>query len=101
MNKPYLITILPMGSSFESPADMPILLSAQDAGLRLPSSCRNGTCRTCMCRVVSGSVRYDIEWPGLSTEEKNEGYILPCVAFATSDMQIDEPRAVVMQWPTP
>ncbi|HEY8025198.1 MAG TPA: 2Fe-2S iron-sulfur cluster-binding protein [Burkholderiaceae bacterium] len=87
------ITLLPNGAVFEAPFDLPILLAAQRAGLRLPSSCRNGTCRTCMCLVVSGTTRYDIEWPGLSVEEKREGYILPCVAYATSDLVIDEPRA--------
>jgi ferredoxin len=71
---------------------LPILLAAQQAGLRLPSSCRNGTCRTCLCRVVNGKVRYEIEWPGLSAEEKNQGFILPCVAYAMSDVVIDEPR---------
>jgi ferredoxin len=98
MSMPFSVTILAMDSRFESPADMPILLSAQDAGLRMPSSCRNGTCRTCMCRMISGSVRYDIEWPGLSAEEKKEGYILPCVAYATSDLLIDEPRTAAIQW---
>jgi hypothetical protein len=29
-------------------------------------------------------VAYSIEWPGLSAEEKAEGWILPCVALARS-----------------
>jgi ferredoxin len=63
-------------------------------GVRLPSSCRNGTCRTCMCRLLSGQVSYRIEWPGLSADEKNDGYILPCVAYPESDLVIDVPGAV-------
>ena len=31
-------------------------------------------------------MRYEIEWPGLSAEEKDEGYVLPCVAFPCSDV---------------
>ena len=57
-----------------------LLESAERAGIELLSSCRNGTCRTCMCRLVEGQVRYRIEWPGLSREEKAEGWVLPCVA---------------------
>lgn len=57
-----------------------LLESAERAGIELLSSCRNGTCRTCMCRLAEGQVRYRIEWPGLSLEEKMEGWILPCVA---------------------
>ena len=35
-------------------------------------SCRNGTCRTCLCRLDSGQIAYEIEWPGLTREEKAE-----------------------------
>ncbi|HJV51071.1 MAG TPA: 2Fe-2S iron-sulfur cluster-binding protein, partial [Noviherbaspirillum sp.] len=66
---------------------------ASRAGLRLPSSCRNGTCRACMCRMTSGQVRYRIAWPGLLPEEKAQGFILPCVAYAASDLVIDAPQA--------
>jgi len=38
-------------------------------------------------------VRYRIEWPGLSREEKAEGWILPCVAEAASDVVIEAPAA--------
>jgi ferredoxin len=61
-------------------ADQPLLRSLEQAGLDWPSSCRNGTCRACIGHALSGSVRYAIEWPGLSAEEKAEGCVLPCVA---------------------
>lgn len=66
-----------------------LLESAERAGIELLSSCRNGTCRTCMCRLVAGEVRYRIEWPGLSREEKAEGWVLPCVAEAVKDAAIE------------
>ena len=53
-----------------------------------PSSCRNGTCRTCLGQLRQGSVRYEIEWPGLSTEEMAEGCVLPCVAYPVSDVEL-------------
>jgi hypothetical protein len=31
-------------------------------------------------------VTYRIEWPGLSGEEKQDGYMLPCVAYPQSDL---------------
>jgi len=62
-----------------------LLESAERAGIELLSSCRNGTCRTCMCRLVAGEVHHRIEWPGLSREEKAEGWVLPCVAEAVAD----------------
>ena len=76
----------PEGLSFDVPASVPVLAAAELAGITLPSSCRNGTCRTCLCRLVQGRVVYRIEWPGLSAEEKREGYFLPCVAYAETDL---------------
>jgi ferredoxin len=89
----FSVTILPQGWQFDAMADQPLLLSAARNGITLPSSCRNGTCRTCISRVTSGRVHYKIAWPGLSTEEKREGHVLPCVAYPESDMTLEN-RAV-------
>lgn len=80
------------GPAFAAAGDMPLLQSAAAAGIELLSSCRNGTCRTCICRLVSGEVRYRIEWPGLLPEEKRDGWILPCVAYPASDVVMTRPR---------
>ncbi len=82
----FQIRVEPKGLSFETDGEATLLASALRAGVALRSSCRNGTCRTCICRVQSGTARHIIEWPGLSAEEKRDGYILPCVAVATSDL---------------
>jgi ferredoxin len=85
----FMVTVAPHGWQFEAPASRPLLLSAGRAGITLPSSCRNGTCRTCLCLMTAGQVHYRIEWPGLSADEKREGYILPCVAYPDSDITLD------------
>jgi len=81
------------GWTFSADSTTSVLLSAQLANIRLASSCRNGTCRTCICRLQAGSVRYEIAWPGLSLDEKREGFILPCVAIPTSDLVLDSVHA--------
>ncbi|HJV73038.1 MAG TPA: 2Fe-2S iron-sulfur cluster-binding protein [Noviherbaspirillum sp.] len=86
----------PAGLRFDAPASASLLASAKKAGIDLPASCRNGTCRTCICRLVSGRIRHSIEWPGLSAEEKREGFILPCVAHPESDVVIQVPAARVL-----
>jgi ferredoxin len=83
------VRIEPAGPAFGASQGRPLLLSAADAGLDMPSSCRNGTCRTCMRRLRSGRVAYRIEWPGLLAEEKAEGWILPCVAYPQSDLVME------------
>ena len=82
------VTLEGQGWSFDAAAPATVLEAAERAGVRLPSSCRNGTCRTCICLSTGGSVRYKIEWPGLSLDEKRDGYILPCVAVADGDLVI-------------
>ena len=87
----YTVRIDGTAINFSAPADMPLLQAAErvDTGdLKLGSSCRNGTCRTCMCRLLEGEVTYRIEWPGLSLEEKRDGFMLPCVAYPVTDVVI-------------
>ncbi|MBC7501961.1 MAG: 2Fe-2S iron-sulfur cluster binding domain-containing protein [Herminiimonas sp.] len=87
------VTISPQGWTFDASAGQSLLEAAASADYMLPSSCRNGTCRTCMCRLVSGVIRYRIDWPGLSVDEKRAGFILPCVAFAESALVIHSPAS--------
>ncbi len=87
------IRIEPAGFAFEAQPDQTLMDAALVAGVSLPRSCRNGTCRACLCQLVSGSIRYRIEWPGLSADEKSEGLILPCVALAQGDVVIKVPSA--------
>ncbi len=89
----FRILIEPQGWRFAAHAGQSLLQAALAAGIVLPSSCRNGTCHTCICVMRAGSVRYGIEWPGLSREEKGEGYLLPCVAIAESDLVLHAPAA--------
>ena len=76
----------PGRQQFDAWSNQPLLLSIEQGGIDWPSSCRNGTCRTCFSKLESGEVHYNIEWPGLSADEKDEGYVLPCVAFPCSDV---------------
>ena len=78
----------PDSQQFDAWSNQPLLLSIEQGGIDWPSSCRNGTCRTCFSKLERGEVRYEIEWPGLSAEEKEEGYVLPCVAFPCSDVVV-------------
>ncbi|MBE0454723.1 MAG: 2Fe-2S iron-sulfur cluster binding domain-containing protein [Roseovarius sp.] len=78
--------VQPDDQQFDAWSNQPLLLSIEQGGIDWPSSCRNGTCRTCFSKLESGQVRYEIDWPGLSSEEKEDGYVLPCVAYPCSDV---------------
>ena len=85
----FRVTVLPSGETFEANADQTMLNAALAAGVRLAKLCRNGTCRTCRCKLLRGKADHTIDWPGLSREEKAEGWVLPCVLRAFSDCVLD------------
>jgi ferredoxin len=89
----FKVRIQTQSGEFVAPQDQTVLQSALDSGYTLASSCRNGVCRTCLCRLHSGRISYRMDWPGLSAEEKAEGLFLPCVAYPASDllMQVAAP----------
>ncbi|GAA0768910.1 2Fe-2S iron-sulfur cluster-binding protein [Ideonella azotifigens] len=87
------LEIQPQGWRLPLPPGLSLLEAAQQAGVRLARSCRNGTCRACRCQLLAGEVRYRVEWPGISAEERAEGLILPCVAEPLGDVRIEAPAA--------
>ncbi|NEP04295.1 MAG: 2Fe-2S iron-sulfur cluster binding domain-containing protein [Okeania sp. SIO2G4] len=70
------------------PEDRYILHSAENQGVDLPFSCRNGACTTCAVRVISGQL-YQPEAMGLSLELQKQGYALLCVSYASSDLLVE------------
>lgn len=88
-----MLRIEPLGRDVVVEDGQSLLEAALAAGIQMPRSCRNGTCRACMCRMVSGQVAYRIEWPGLSFDEKADGLILPCVAQPVTDVVLNVPHA--------
>ncbi|NEO53421.1 MAG: 2Fe-2S iron-sulfur cluster binding domain-containing protein [Okeania sp. SIO3B5] len=70
------------------PEDRYILHSAENQGVDLPFSCRNGACTTCAVRVISGQL-YQPEAMGLSLELQKQGYALLCVSYARSDLFVE------------
>ena len=89
----FTVNVEPAGLQYDVEGDLSLLEAADMSRVQLPSSCRNGTCRTCMCRMLSGEVSYAIEWPGLTAEEKAEGYVLPCVARPLSNVVLEQTEA--------
>ena len=85
----------PQGWVFDAPPHLTLMKAARRAGIDLPRSCQNGTCRACLCQLVSGQVRYRVEWPGITPEEKEEGLTLPCVALPLTPVVLNVPGATL------
>src|SRR5258708_6601897 len=61
---------------------------AEQNGVQIPYGCRQGLCGTCATRVLSGTVQMDVE-AGLTAEQKNTGYVLPCVSRVQGTVVLD------------
>ncbi len=81
----------PLGCVLPVAEGQSLLEAALAAGIRLRSSCRNGTCRECIATLEAGTVRYRVDWPGLSPDERAAGCVLPCVALPEGDVVLRQP----------
>lgn len=68
--------------------DMTVLEAAEDVGVVIPYSCRQGFCGECKTRLLSGKVTMEIE-DGLSSQDKAAGYILACQAKSQSSIVVE------------
>ena len=80
------------GQYFDVAEGETVLQAALDAGIDLPYSCRSGTCRTCISRVVSGSIEHDLDYIDdllIEADEVAAGYRLLCSSFAYTDSVVE------------
>ena len=80
------VTIIMDGEEYKimvSP-DKTILQTGLEHDIDMPYSCQSGLCTACRGKCLSGKVKLD-ESEGLSEDELEEGYVLPCVGHPLTD----------------
>ena len=65
-----------------------LLEAAEERGVGISSSCRQGQCGTCKTRLLAGNVRMDAE-EGLDPDSRAQGFVLTCVGHAEGAVKLD------------
>ena len=91
MGKTYNVRLLDenlgIDQTIECSETQSILEVAEEQGLAVSYTCRTGSCSSCIGKVTEGTVDQSGQ-VFLQDEQMDQGYILTCVAFPTSDCTI-------------
>lgn len=88
---PATLVFVAQGREVEARAGRTILEAAEEAGVRLPSSCRMGGCGACKVQVRGTVVAAEPNC--LSEQEKADGYALACCSYADGRVEIRDGEA--------
>ena len=86
----YIAKLIPAATNITVPYGKTLLEAALDAGVDMPYRCTVGTCASCKCRLIQGSINTQMDLAyTLSKKEIQEGYILACQALLESDIIVN------------
>ncbi len=76
------------GATYEVDARRPLLDALRDQGVDLPYGCKYGGCITCAAKLTEGTVDQRRQ-VALNNRQITNGYVILCVARATSDITLE------------
>lgn len=79
---------LGLDSTIQVPDDQYIIDIAEEAGIRLPSGCKQGECSACVAKLISGEINQS-EQKFLRPHEIEAGYVITCLTYPLSDCVLE------------
>jgi len=84
-------------SSVRVGPDETILEATDDTDIDLRYGCREGRCVSCTARLVDGEVHYLEEPQALDERQREEGFVLLCIARPETDCRIRVGRSALAE----
>jgi ferredoxin len=76
------------GKAYAIRSGQTLLEAAEEHGVGISSSCRQGQCGTCKTKLLAGNVRMDTQ-EGLDPDSRAQGFVLTCVGHADGAVKLD------------
>jgi len=92
MSKIHQIKFVKLNKTIDIIEGESILTSSNNQGLKLPYSCMQGMCTTCMAKIIKGEIKY-IHPPdpnSLTKEDIDNNMALLCIATPLTSLIIEE-----------
>lgn len=77
------------GKEVSTDGSASILEIAEQEGIKIRSSCKQGVCGACKKRKLSGEVKYSSDPDALDQSDQDAGYILVCVAHPVGPVTVE------------
>ncbi len=82
------VSFVRSGKAAPLPPEKTVLDVADEIGVEIDNSCREGTCGTCKVKLLAGEVSMEVD-DGLEPEDKEQNIILACQAKSRKDVSVD------------
>lgn len=84
-----LVMFSKSGKEVRNDRDESILQLGKQENIRLKSACGKGNCGVCKLKKIKGKVKYQGSANRLSASEREEGFILPCIAYPIGRVEVE------------
>jgi ferredoxin len=79
---------LRLDRTIQVPDDQYIIDIAKEAGIRLPSGCKQGECSACVAKLISREINQS-EQKFLRPHKIEAGYVITCLTYPLSDCVLE------------
>ena len=88
-NKSFTAKLVDYDQEFVVEPGDSLLTGALKAGLPWPKKCQVGSCGTCRCKIIEGSIRPEIDFNYvLDPADVASGYVLACQSTLKTDIKV-------------